>query len=273
MATMAGPALPAERIDHFTGTPRAKAADRWIYVFTAAIFVIITLTGFIPDSLDKMADVAAGKRPPFPLVMHLHAVLMGAFLMLLLTQTWLAATGRIGWHARLGVLTAIIVPALVVVGFVLAPTIYQETLQIARSAAPDAQDKLQALIVRKETILLNQIRMGILFPLFIVVGLNARRTDAGLHKRMMILATAVVMGPAINRILWLPTTYPGSLVSGDLYMLLALAPMLVLDVIRNRYVHKAYLIWVGIGLPFTVAAYMLWNTPWWHMVARVFLTS
>jgi hypothetical protein len=270
MATMAQPAMQAEHTDHFTGTPRANAVDRWVYVFTAASFVVITLTGFIPDSLDKMADVAAGKRPPFPLVMHLHAVLMGGFLMLLLTQTWLAATGRVGWHARLGVLTAIVVPALVVVGFVLAPTIYQETLRTAQSAAPD---KLQALLARKETVLLNQFRMGVLFPLFIVVGLTARRKDAGLHKRMMILATAVVMGPAINRILWLPTTYPGSLVAGDLYMLLAIAPMFVLDVIRNGYVHKAYLIWVGIGLPFTVAVYMLWDTPWWHIVARGLLTS
>jgi hypothetical protein len=115
--------------------------------------------------------------------------------------------------------------------------------------------------------------MGILFPLFIAVGLSARRADVGLHKRMMLLATAFVLGPAINRILWLPTTYPASLVATDLYMLLAIAPMFVWDVIRNGYVHRAYLIWAGISLPFVVAAHALWNTPWWHAVARGMLTS
>jgi hypothetical protein len=54
------------------------ALDRWIYVITAASFIAIVLAGFIPSSLEKIAAVEAGRRPPFPLVMHLHALLMGA---------------------------------------------------------------------------------------------------------------------------------------------------------------------------------------------------
>ena len=52
--------------------------DRWIYVFMAALFIATTLAGFIPDSLAKIAAVEAGQRAPFPPVLHLHAVLMGA---------------------------------------------------------------------------------------------------------------------------------------------------------------------------------------------------
>lgn len=179
MATIAALIAPDRSVDHFTGTPRAHIIDRWIYVFTAASFIAITLAGFIPDSADKMAAVAAGKRPPFPMVLHVHAVLMGSFLLLLLTQTWLAATGKLGWHVRLGVSTILIVPALVIVGFILAPTIYQETLHAAQVAPPEARDQMQAVLTRKENILLNQIRMGILFPLFLAVGLQARRADPG----------------------------------------------------------------------------------------------
>jgi hypothetical protein len=43
-------------------------------------FIVITLTGFIPDSLQKIAAVQSGARPPFPVVLHMHAVLMGSFL-------------------------------------------------------------------------------------------------------------------------------------------------------------------------------------------------
>jgi len=68
----------------------------------AAFFIVITLTGFIPDSLAKIAAVETGERPPFPLVLHVHSVLIGSFLALLLAQTILAASGNLGYHQRLG---------------------------------------------------------------------------------------------------------------------------------------------------------------------------
>lgn len=74
-----------ERRDLLSGTPRAHSIDRWIFVFTAVWFIAIVLVGFIPDSLMKVAAVQAAQRPPFPTVLHVHAVLMGSFLLLLLT--------------------------------------------------------------------------------------------------------------------------------------------------------------------------------------------
>ncbi len=272
MATAALPVMPADRIDRLSGTPRAGAIDRWIYVVMAVLFISIVLAGFIPDSIDKLNAVAEGRRPSFPLVLHLHAVLMGSFLALLLAQTWLAATGRIGRHQQLGLASAIIVPALVVVGFILAPVIYQETAQALQTAPAGTRDKVLAVLARKENILLNQIRMGVLFPLFIVIGARARQSEPGLHKRMMILATATVLGPAIVRIPSLPTTFPVSPLGTELYILAALAPMFVWDSLRNGYVHRAYLIWLGITVPCLALTYALWNTPWWHAAARGLLS-
>ena len=80
--------------DLLSGTPRAHAIDRWIVVFMAAWFILIVLIGFIPDAIAKVHAVQTGQRPPFPLVMHMHAVAMGSFLVLLLAQTVMVATGR-----------------------------------------------------------------------------------------------------------------------------------------------------------------------------------
>ncbi len=267
MATVA-PIFVEARPDLLLGTPRANAVDRWIYLFTAASFVALALAGFIPDSLHKIAAVSSGARPPFPLVMHVHAVLMGTYLLLLLGQTWLAATGKLRWHMQLGALTLVIVPAIVVVGFVLVRTVYLETWTAAQIAAPGMRRGLEAVLARKENVLLVQIRMGLLFPLFLAIGLLARRADAGLHKRMMILATVVLLPPAIDRILWLPTTFPHSFITTEAYMLLAISPMFVWDTVRNGFVHKAYLIWLGISLPFAIALRALWDTPSWHAIAR-----
>lgn len=115
--------------------------------------------------------------------------------------------------------------------------------------------------------MLLQLRIGILFPLFLLIGLKARGRNAGMHKRMMILATAMALPAGIDRIPWLPATLPQSPLSPDLYTLLAVSPMFVWDVVRNRRVHEAYWIWLGVNLPFAVAVHGLWDTPWWHAAA------
>src|SRR6478609_14149 len=144
MATAAGAYTKYQpHTDILSGTPRAHAIDRWIFVFMAAWFIAITLAGFIPDSIMKVGMVRAGARPPFPSILHVHAVLMGSFLLLLLAQTWLMATGRRDLHMRLGVLAMVVAAALVAVGFVLAPTMYYETWNALQSAPPNAREPLQ----------------------------------------------------------------------------------------------------------------------------------
>lgn len=274
MATNVRHAIDITRTDRLTGNERASGLDRWIFVLTAAIFVAVTLISFVPDSIERVAAVSAGTRPPFPMLLHVHAVLMGSFLMLLLAQTWLAATGRIGQHMQLGIVTAAIAAALVVVGFMLAPAVYQLTVEAERTAAPALREGFQAMIARKENTLLHQLLMGVLFPLFFAIGILARQHDAGLHKRMMILATAVVLGgPVFARIDWLPPLSPLRPMSNDLYMLVLLAPMVVWDIIRNRYVHRAYVIWFAVSLPAMVVSYVLFDTLWWHATARAILTA
>jgi hypothetical protein len=268
VATLAGTFAGANRrTDQLSGTPRARTIDRWIYVFTAASFVAITRAGFIPDSLTKIAAVQSGERPPFPIVLHMHAVLMGSFLLLLLAQTSLMATGRANLHRRLGVAAFGVAAALVVVGFVLVPTMYHYGWNAAHTAPPETRDKLQQVVLIRDNIMLLQFRIGILFPLFLLIGLRARGRNAGLHKRMMILATAMTLPAGIDRILWLPSTFPASPLSADLFTLLALSPMFVWDVVRNRSVHPAYLIWFGVNVPFAVAVYGLWGSPWWYAMA------
>ena len=272
MATLAGQPFERDRrSDLLSGTPRAHAIDRWIFVFMAGWFIAITLAGFIPDSIMKVGMVRAGVRPPFPLVLHMHAVLMGSFLLMLLTQTALMATGRRELHMRVGIFGVALAVALVAVGLVLAPTMYYETWNALQAAPANAQAKLREVLSVKEDILLLQLRIGLLFPLFLAIGLRARSGNAGLHKRMMILATVMALPAGIDRIPWLPTAMPASPISVDLYTILAVSPMLAWDVIRNRSVHQAYWIWFAVTIPCAVAVNVLWDTPAWHATARQIL--
>jgi hypothetical protein len=272
MATLAGKLVHPERPpDILSGTPRANAIDRWIYVFMAAWFIAVVLTGFVPDAIMKVHMVQLGERPPFPLVLHLHAVAMGSFLLLLLTQSALMATGRRELHKRIGIAAFVLVPVLVLIGLVLAPTIYHQVWSFEQGAPPAAQPRLQGVLAALENILLLQLRVGILFPLFLAIGLKARASDAGLHKRMMFLGTSVALGAAIDRMNWLPTTLPASPVASDLWILVALSPLFVWDVVRNRRVHQAYWIWLAVYVPTSLLLYRVWDTPWWHSTARALM--
>ncbi len=247
--------------------PLVRVIDRWIYVIMAALFVTIVLVGFIPDSLGKIALVNAGQRPPFPPIMHVHAVLMGSFLLLLLTQTVLAATGRQQYHQRLGLVAFALVPAIVIAGFLLVPATYNGLIAGLKAAPPAGQAEIRQFIPIFDDIMLLQIRIGILFPLFLGIALGARKTDSGLHKRLMFLALAPALAAAIDRMTWLPTTLPQSPLGSDLYVLLAIAPLFAWDLFRTRKVHKAYWIWLAGYVLVSAVVYVAWDTPWWHALA------
>ena len=257
-----------ERPDHLSGTWLSGLIDRWIYVFTAATYVLVVLLGFIPDSLGKIAAVQSGQRPPFPIVLHMHAVLMGTFLLLLLAQTILVATGRSDWHRRLGLAGMVVGPALVVVGFILVPTSYHWLWNVAQSAPPQARPGIEQTVRFLETVMLGQLRAGLTFALLLFIGLAARKQNPGLHKRMMILAITPALGAAIDRITWLPTTMPASPLTTDSFSVLLASPLFVWDLVRNRGLHMAYWVWLAVTLPMVVATYALWDTPWWHATAR-----
>ena len=253
----------AQALDLPTRPNVAATVDRWIWVFMAAFFIAITLTGFVPDLLGKLAMVRAGARPPFPPALHVHAVLMGSFLLLLLVQSWLMATGRRQRHQLFGRVAFVLVPAIIVTGFVLVPTIYRQVWNGAHAAPSPVREQLQQTLLLLDNIALLQLQAGILFAVFIWLALRARRTDPDFHKRMMFLATALPLQAAIDRIGWLPSIYPGPF-STDLYTLLAVSPLFLWDMVRQHSVQRVYLVWLGLFLPVAVAVNLLWDTPGWH---------
>jgi len=269
MATLADrQTIEKARRDALSGTPRAHAVDRWIFVGMAVWFIAIVLSGFIPDSITKVGLVQTGQRAPFPIVLHMHAVLMGSFLLLMLAQSWLMATGRKAQHMRVGLIGMVLAPALVVVGFVLAPTMYHMLWDAAQAAPAGKQAELQGALGIWEDILLLQIRIGITFAIFMAIALTARVKDSGMHKRMIFLAVAMALPAGFDRIPWLWSTMPWSPMSADIWVLVAVAPMFLWDLARNRWVHPAYVIWAAVNIPFAIAVFGLWDTPWWHHVAR-----
>lgn len=233
------------------------AVDRWVYVFTAVLFIAVALAGFIPDSITKVAEIEAGRREPFPVILHLHAVVMGAWLVLLLTQTSLIATGRRSLHQTLGLSTLVLGAAVVAV---MIGASLDAWTGLTASSPPE-------VLARRSNVLLAQGRAILYFALFFIWAIAVRKTDSETHKRMMFLATVVVLPAAVTRILWLPTTMPASYDGVHAYMLLCLAPLVTRDIIRLGRPHRAYLIGLALLAPWMIAMHYLWGAPWWLQTA------
>lgn len=227
-----------------------SAVDRWIYVFIAALFFATAVVGFGPNS----AAILANELPNPPLVVHAHAAMMTAWLGLLLTQATLVATGRRSWHRSLGV-----------VSFVLAPCMVAGMVAVMIWRQREMADI--GLLGPASNIVLAQGRSILYFTLFFLWAAVARRHDLETHKRMMVLATVVLLPASFGRMTWLPTTAPESYDALHGYMLLLLAPTLAYDLVRLGRLHRAYAVGLLLLLPWMVATHFLWNTPWWRDTA------
>lgn len=241
--------------------------DRWIYVFMAALFVATALAGFVPASIFKVTAMQAGDRPWFPPVAHVHASLMGLWLLFLLAQTWLMATGRSALHWKLGALALALVPAMVVAGMLLVAAVHAELAEARAAEGSAAFNMLQASADSASNILLAQIRIAVLFTASVGLALAVRRKVPGLHKRLMLLGTAALLPPAFARITFLPNTMPDSYLAQDAYTLLWISPMLLWDLYRSRRIHLAYWLWLGLFVPLSLVVQGLWSHPDWLSLA------
>ena len=266
MATNAAEILEASSATGAIG----RFIDRWIFVFMAALFIAVTLLGFVPASIDYIGLVKAHVRPPIPVVFHFHAVLMGSWLLLLLTQGTLVAVGRTALHRQLGVVSVLLLPAIVVAGVLIVQAQWRElqgNILAPHGFAPAQIAVFKGTIVK---LLVLQTRMLIVFPALVVWALLLRAKDSQAHKRLMILATVIPLGAGLGRaldFLGAPENFGPPFFYLDLYSVVILLPLLIYDVVRQRPVQRAYIIWGACFVSSAVAMYLVAGSSWWALVA------
>jgi len=226
-----------------------------IHTFTVALFVATAVIGFAPRS----ATILAGTMPMPPLAVHVHAFLMTAWLALLAVQAGLIAAGKQQLHRTLGVASFVLAPALLA-GLVAVTIVrYHDLTEIGVGTFAS-------------NILFLQIRSIVLFPLFVIWAMAVRRTDVETHKRMLILATFVLLDAAVARHVWLPgNDVTASYDPTHAYWLLLLVPALVYDTVRLGRPHRAYVVGLALILPCVLATHFVWNAPGWHSIAAAWM--
>jgi hypothetical protein len=214
----------------------------------AWLFVIVAVAGFAPRSL----AIVSGMMPSPPLVVHLHAAVMASWVSLLAVQATLSLAGRMDLHRKWGAASLVVAPLVLIM--LIAITIVRQNAAAGTPAGPIVNN-----------ILLVQIRAIVLFPTFLIWALRTRRTDPEMHKRMMLLATLMLLDAAIARMSWLPyNEFPKGYVAVHIYLLLLLVPALLYDLIRRGRIHRAWVWGLALTLPWVVATEFVWGSHWWR---------
>jgi hypothetical protein len=209
---------------------------------------VVAIAGFAPRSL----AIVSGKMPPPPLVVHLHAAVMASWVTLLAVQATLSLQGRMDLHKRWGLASLVVAPLVLIM--LIAITIVRQNDAFGTPAGPIVNN-----------ILFLQIRAILLFPLFFVWALRTRRSDPQTHKRMILLATLMLLDAAVARMSWLPyNRFPRDYLAVHLYWLLLFVPPLLYDLVRTRRIHRAWLWGLALTVPWIIATEFVWGSDWWR---------
>ena len=188
---------------------------RRLYFCTAVLAALVVLVGFARTFYLRIwFDV-----PPLSALRYLHGLLMTIWYALFLAQVMLVFRRRIDIHRRLGIVAALTAAALVPVGSATAIAFMRQLHMIPTRHR--LQPSLQVM-----TLFFSLF----VFALLVSTALVLRR-HSDVHKRLMMLASLSLLGPALARVfsdeqaVWL--TYA-----------LVLTPMI--DTWRHRRLHPAF---------------------------------
>ncbi|HEY5749450.1 MAG TPA: hypothetical protein VIU12_25455 [Chryseolinea sp.] len=236
--------IPSESLEGHVSLATSKSRYvRYFFVGMACLFPVLVVLGFTPS----YRDFSNGSFKPHWFV-HVHGALMAGWLFIFLTQTFLAARDNLKYHRQLGMFS-VFYGAIICL---LMPT----TSIRARIAFPSPVEDFLWNILAVELCAFG------MFTLFFVWGILVRK-NAAAHKRLLLMATLVLMGAAIDRMRWLPR-FENGLFSNFAYLDALLIPLFVYDYFSVGRIHKITLLGSACLVTAQLLVGAVWESPAWH---------
>jgi hypothetical protein len=197
-----------------------------VYLLSAVVLTVIMFVGFAKNYYLR---TWIGTRPITAMV-HVHGLIMTAWILLFLTQTLLIAKRRTDLHRKLGVAGAMLAIVVVALG------VYTIAGSISRQHLDTSIESFALTFVAFDGLSL------LLFGGLVITALRARSRPP-IHKRLMLMALVSLLPPAFGRLV----AYFTRIGVHEIVLALMFAAVLaciVIDTIRHRRLHPA-LIWSG----------------------------
>jgi hypothetical protein len=224
----------------------------------AVALTMVILAGFAWSTYVRTRPGATAFGGPTLLpIVRLHASVSAAWMLLLILQTALIAARKTPLHRRLGVVGGVLACALVVLGWIVAFDLRPALTARAVGLVPPP-GTVEFLILPAEELLVFSILMG--------WGFYARKRP-GVHKRLMVLGTLVLIPAATTR-----PPLPGSALMA-LGMLgvpeaLFILALMIHDVRTTGRLHPATIWGGGLVLVGAASRCSMSHTDLWLWIAR-----
>lgn len=223
-----------------SGATAARAEERFFFKLACAIALVL-VSGF-------SVHLALGRSSfDAPLIFHLHGVVFFGWVGLFLMQTGLMAGGNVALHKRLGWLSALWVPLMVVLGFAIT------LASLRRNGGPFFFDANEFLIGNP---------MGLLAFATLVAAALAMRRRTDWHRRLMLGAMASIAGPGFGRLLPMPLMIPYAWELSNLVCMSFVVAGMIRDKRHQGAVHPAWLAALFVPLVFLTLGQIIAYSPW-----------
>jgi hypothetical protein len=239
------------------GRRRFVAYHKWdrnfFLTFLAASWLGVIM-GFLPAATKRLGGHA---DYPAPLILQVHAVAFSAWMALLTAQIALIRARRPQLHMKLGLTAIGLIPLMAVSAFL--SEVYSQRFRSAQS------DEREFFIIA--------IFYVIAFTTLAGTAIAARKTPSA-HKRLILLATTIIVGAAYGR--WWGAAlfnvfgdgYGGMLIYTYAGTNLLLAAALGYDWLTRGRLHPVYEVAVPAILAGEIATTIIYHSPTWVPIAN-----
>jgi hypothetical protein len=229
----------------YAAQPVRRNTEDYFFLAMALLLLAAVLIGFARTYY--LAGLFRAELPS--MVVHIHGALFSLWVLLLIAQVGLVCTGHVKWHMKLRMIGVVVAGLMVVAGLA----------TLFGALRRHAEFHLSADIV-----FTGNLMQLLAFAALVAWAAWARR-DSPTHKRLMILATVAIIGPALVR--W-PFAFASSI--PGLVGLLYVVPILLVafDLWTLRRVHRATICGTLAIVLIQFGAFGLGQTPLMHRLTN-----
>jgi len=210
--------------------------------------LLLVLIGFAPSLYLR----AYFPVPPIPGYLHLHGAVLTSWFVWLCLQASLIEIGKPAAHRRLGVVGAVL--GVAVIGAALLATLNAVSRITALGVDLDADASMLHIgvtgvpvVAFAARVVWGNIASLVTFTVLLASAILLRRQPAA-HKRLVLLASIAIIGPALARISRWPMFGGEQGPFVPIVLLVLVVAVVAHDLVTARRVHRATLIGIGLAL-------------------------